>query len=204
MRKPILCARIETFEERDVTTAWQRCDLFGDGATTEVDIGDGQEPVRLLEGGLHRLLVGLRAAGVGADSFAWPPPGDPGRSPYRGWQPLESVDAAVYFGRDTEIVRALDELGQMRDDGRGRMLVILGPSRVGKSSFLRAGLLPRLQRDDRRYLTMPIVRPERRTLTGNNGLARSIHRLRADVGPADPPWGRSRAVSRTPSRSGGG
>ena len=129
---------------------------------------------------------------------------DDGRSPYRGWQPLESVDAAVYFGRDTEIVRALDELGQMRDDGRGRMLVILGPSRVGKSSFLRAGLLPRLQRDDRRYLTMPIVRPERRTLTGNNGLARSIHRLRADVGPADPPWGRSRAVSRTPSRSGGG
>src|SRR6218665_2628635 len=30
MRKPILVARIEEFDETDVTRAWQRCDLFGD------------------------------------------------------------------------------------------------------------------------------------------------------------------------------
>jgi hypothetical protein len=30
--------------------------------------------------------------------------------------------------------------------------VILGPSGVGKSSFLRAGMLPRLRRDDRHFL----------------------------------------------------
>ena len=200
MGKPILCARIEPFDEAEVTRAWQRCDLFGDGPTTEVAIGDGEAPVRLLDEGLQRLLTGLRAVGVGADSFAWPPPEDPKRSPYRGWQPLESVDAAVYFGRDAQIVRALDELDEMRRDGRERMFVILGASGVGKSSFLRAGLLPRLQRDDRRFLTMPILRPERRALTGDSGLARSIHRLRADVGLAQPSLGAIKNAITDPQR----
>jgi WD40 repeat protein len=187
--KPILCARIETFDEADATSAWQRCDLFGDGPAVAIDIGDGQAPVELLESGLQRLLAGLRAVGVGADSFAWPPAADPDRSPYRGWQPLESADAAIYFGRDTQIVRALDELRQMRDDGRESIFVILGPTGVGKSSFLRAGLLPRLDRDDHNYLSMPIVRPARHTLTGDNGLAHSIHGLRAGVGLTTPSLG---------------
>ena len=51
-----------------------------------------------------------------------------------------------------------------------RLLVILGASGAGKSSFLRAGLLPRLERDDRNFLPLPIVRPERAALTGETGL----------------------------------
>src|SRR5689334_189085 len=96
MHKPILSARIEAFTEEDVTRAWQRCDLFGVGPATEIDVDGNGHPVRLQLDGLHRLLAGLRAVGIGADSFAWPPPEDQHRSPYRGWQPLESVDAAVY------------------------------------------------------------------------------------------------------------
>src|SRR6476661_4444301 len=175
MHKPIFCARIETFSEKDVTRAWQSCDLFGDGPAAEVVIDGDEQAVRLQLDGLHRLLTGLRAVGIGADSFAWLPPVDPDRSPYRGWQPLESVDAAVYFGRDAQIVRALDDLREMRTAGHERMFVILGPSGVGKSSFLRAGLLPRLHRDDRRFLTMSVVRPQRHALTGETGLARAIH-----------------------------
>jgi WD40 repeat protein len=189
MRKPIFGARIEAFTETDVTRAWQSCDLFGDGAATEVDVDGNGHPVELQVEGLHRLLAGLRAVGIGADSFAWPPPDEPGRSPYRGWRPLESVDAAVYFGRDTQIVRALDELREMLAAGRERMFVVLGPSGVGKSSFLRAGLLPRLHRDDRRFLTMTVVRPQRHTLTGETGLARSIHDLRKEVGLNEPSLG---------------
>ncbi|HEY7051402.1 MAG TPA: TIR domain-containing protein [Mycobacterium sp.] len=189
MHKPIFCARIEAFVENDVTRAWQSCDLFGDGPATEIVVDDDKHPVRLQVDGLHRLLAGLRAVGIGADSFAWPPPADPDRSPYRGWLPLESVDAAVYFGRDGQIVRALDELREMSVTRSERMFVILGPSGVGKSSFLRAGLLPRLRRDDRRFLTMTVVRPQRRSLTGESGLARSIYDLRTDVGLLGPSLG---------------
>ena len=63
---------------------------------------------------LVRLQKGLRVAGIAPDSFAWPPDGDPGRAPYRGWQPLEAVDAAIYFGRDAQINRALSAIRELR------------------------------------------------------------------------------------------
>ena len=92
----------------------------------------------------------------------------------------------MFFGRDAQILRGLDVLHGMRTSGLQSMFVILGPSGTGKSSFLRAGLLPRLRRDDRRFLPLPIVRPERAVLTGELGLAHAIHRLRADLGLRQP------------------
>jgi hypothetical protein len=73
---------------------------------------------------------------------------DPGRAPDRGWAPLEEVDAAVFFGRDAQILGVLDVLHGIRSTGVKSLFVILGPSGTGKSSFLRAGLLPRLRRRD--------------------------------------------------------
>ena len=52
--------------------------------------------------------------------------------------------------------------------------MILGASGAGKSSFLRAGLLPRLARDDRSFLPLPVIRPERAALTGENGLLAAL------------------------------
>jgi hypothetical protein len=52
--------------------------------------------------------------------------------------------------------------------------VILGASGAGKSSFLRAGLLPRLGRDDRNFLPLEVIRPERAALTGENGLLHAL------------------------------
>ena len=63
-----------------------------------------------------------------------------------------------------------------------RWLVILGPSGSGKSSFLRAGLVPRLQRDDREFLVLGMVRPEHDALAGANGLANGIDTPRSATG----------------------
>ena len=182
LHKAILCARLEPVPDANITSEWQRCDLFRNHRpTTEVNICDGGEPVVLDRVGLQQLLDGLHTVGIAAEHFPWPPPNDPDRAPYRGWAPLEEVDAAVFFGRDAPILRGLDVLHGMRTSGLQSMFVILGPSGTGKSSFLRAGLLPRLRRDDRRFLPLPIVRPERAVLTGELGLAHAIHRLRADL-----------------------
>ena len=59
------------------------------------------------------------------------------------------------------IVEALDRLRGLRETTPPRLLMILGASGAGKSSFLRAGLLPRLMRDGRNFLPLPIIRPER-------------------------------------------
>lgn len=53
-------------------------------------------------------------------------------------------------------------------------MVILGASGSGKSSFMRAGLLPRMERDDRHFTVLPPVRPERGALYGEAGLVTSL------------------------------
>lgn len=191
--KPIFPVRLEPASGHDITQEWQRCDLYGPGPKTTIRLNGDAEPVEFLTEGLLLLQRGLRAAGIAPDSFTWPPPGDPDRSPYRGWQPHEDADAAVYFGRDAQINRALMAIRGMRASGEDRLFVILGPSGTGKSSFLRAGLLPRLRRDDRHFLPMPVIRPERHPITGPYGLAASIHGLRSALGLPGPALGMIKA-----------
>ena len=126
--------------------------------------------------GLQRLKLGLGEAGLHAKSFDWPPPSDPNRPPYRGLRPLEAEDAGIFFGRDAPIVEALDRLRGLRAGVSPRLLVILGASGAGKSSFLRAGLLPRLARDDREFMPLPIIRPERAAMFGETGLLSALER----------------------------
>jgi formylglycine-generating enzyme required for sulfatase activity len=124
--------------------------------------------------GLARLKSGLQRAGLDPRFFAWPPAQDSDRPPYRGLLPLEAEDAGIFFGRDAPIVEALDRLRGLRQAAPPRLLVILGASGAGKSSFLRAGLLPRLVRDDRNFLPLPVLRPQRAAISGETGLLRGI------------------------------
>jgi hypothetical protein len=48
---------------------------------------------------------------------------------------------------------------------------IQGASGSGKSSFMRAGLLPRLEREDRDFMVLPLIRPGTAALSGRAGLA---------------------------------
>ena len=107
------------------------------------------------EEGLDRLSRGLKAAGLDpANSFDW----DGGRPPYPGLLAFEEADAAVFFGRENEIRDALDALSRQRRFGGARFMLLLGASGSGKSSLLRAGILPRLRRNPSRWI---IVRPFR-------------------------------------------
>ncbi|MFE7741757.1 TIR domain-containing protein [Nocardia sp. NPDC057455] len=189
--KRIFCARLDrsTDTDPDPTREWQRCDLFGDGPVTEIQVDGQLEPVRMRTEGLRRLLDGLGDAGIGAENFPWPPAGEPDRSPYRGWRPFDAVDAAVYFGREVQIMAGLEHLRRMRSIGAESMFVVLGASGTGKSSFLRAGLLPRLAREDRHFLVLDIMRPERRAFTGAHGLAAVIYATRTRLGLTTPTLG---------------
>jgi WD40 repeat protein len=192
--KRIYCAALEPVTDLDATRAWQRCDLFGDGPVTEIPVDGSPEPVRFRTEGLRRLLAGLGDAGIGAENFPWPPANEPDRSPYRGWQPFDAVDAAVYFGRDAQIRQGLDRLRAIRAAGSESVFAVVGPSGTGKSSFLRAGLLPRLMREDRQFLVLELVRPERHALTGAHGLAAAIHATRVRLGLTAPALGDIKAA----------
>src|SRR5262249_48176887 len=55
-------------------------------------------------------------------------------------------DAGVFFGRKQEITEYLGILDTLRGRDRSQVLAISGASGSGKSSLLRAGLIPRLRR----------------------------------------------------------
>jgi WD40 repeat protein/tetratricopeptide (TPR) repeat protein len=124
----------------------------------------------------RRLKEGLKRAGLDPSSF----PLEPGRRPYPGFACLEEKDAALFFGRDAQIVRGLDKLRGLARTGVERMLVLVGASGSGKSSFLRAGLWPRLKRDDRSWLPLPVIRPERAAMSGKLGLAQALHQVMSE------------------------
>ena len=124
----------------------------------------------------RRLKEGLKRSGLDPTTF----PFDADRPPYPGFAYLEEKDAAVFFGRDAQTVRGLDEIRRLARTGVTRMFVILGASGSGKSSFLRAGLWPRLKRDDLAWLPLPIVRPERAAISGKYGLAELLYETVSD------------------------
>jgi WD40 repeat protein len=162
----------------ELSGVWQIVDLaHGQNLRlfrTQAPGSDDERHVGYSESGLLRLKRGLQKAGLDARFFAWPPEGEPDRAPYRGLKPQEAADVGIFFGRDAPIVEAVDRLRGLRAGASPRLLAILGASGAGKSSFLRAGLLPRLERDDAQFIPIRAVRPERAALTGENGLVNAL------------------------------
>ncbi len=89
----------------------------------------------------------------GADVTTGPAPPDVDvdvRNPYKGLRAFAEVDADDYFGRD----RLVEELWQRTS--LNHLTVVVGPSGSGKSSLVKAGLVPRVRREG--------LRPGRPTL----------------------------------------
>jgi WD40 repeat protein len=122
-----------------------------------------------------RLAGALSSMGTGPESFPLPPDAHP----YPGLGALIETEAALFFGRDLEVMQTTELVRDIRATGRKRMLVILGASGSGKSSLLRAGLWPRLARDDRGFLVLPVIRPGDAVLSGETGLWHALARALA-------------------------
>jgi len=161
----------------EMTAEWQITDLTAGTRDFHATVTlPGGETTNIAFGteGLDRLRIGLVQSGLDPKHFTWPPANDQDRPPYRGLLPLEADDAGIFFGREAPVIDALDRLRGLREAPPPRLLVILGASGAGKSSFLRAGLLPRLARDDRQFLVLPIIRPQRVAISGETGLLRAL------------------------------
>jgi len=58
------------------------------------------------------------------------------RKPYPGLASFSAADAAYFFGRELEVETVIKKLQQLH------LMALIGPSGAGKTSFLRAGLIP--------------------------------------------------------------
>lgn len=70
---------------------------------------------------------------------AEPPSLTPARNPYKGLVAFKETDSADFFGRD-QVTRDL-----IQAVGERRLVGVVGPSGIGKSSVIRAGLIPGLR-----------------------------------------------------------
>lgn len=71
--------------------------------------------------------------------------------PYVGLRPFDAEDAEVFFGRASEVATILERVRP------GSITTITGPSGSGKSSVLRAGVVPVL---DRRGTSVSVMHPD--------------------------------------------
>ena len=88
----------------------------------------------------------------GGGGWGWPED----RTPYPGLRPFDLQDHRVFFGRSREITQITERL-RSPERAAPAILTVVGPSGSGKSSLVRAGVLPRIA-GDRYWLPLtPIV-----------------------------------------------
>lgn len=75
-------------------------------------------------------------------------PPEPGEPPFKGLQSYTTADADRFFGRERLTARLANRLQQVQP-GQARFLAVIGASGSGKSSLVRAGLIPALRRGQR-------------------------------------------------------
>ncbi len=160
---PLLCVRDALLDNRQrarlsrLLAEDQGFDLTDIGAPNELDF---EANPQLTEA----LVAGLRAGGalskVGLDPYAFEVNVAKLPEPFPGLESFgdDDTDAAIFFGRSPEIAACLEDLRGMRASGDRRIYAILGASGSGKSSLMKAGVLPRLRREPA-WLVMRAFRP---------------------------------------------
>ncbi len=141
---------IDRLNQRKALDAFVNKWFFGEDGTliaafhSFLDTGQFEE---LLEEHVGKLIQRrLKDLGIAPDADMRIPEATPtwtAGSPFRGLEAFDFEHAGVFFGRTRAISDVLDALRRQSADERG-FLLILGMSGCGKSSLVRAGVLPLL------------------------------------------------------------
>ena len=116
---------------------------------------DVRQPVELYQ---------VKAAGLPAD---FPPlhtvstgdePPTPGEAPFKGLEFFDEADARLFFGRDALTAELVEKLAS------GRFLGVVGASGSGKSSLIRAGVVPSIRARTDTDWTITVLTPTARPL----------------------------------------
>ena len=111
--------------------------------------------------GWQRLEQGLAALSW-QERLDWPPENEPDASLFPGLSCFERKHAPVFFGQDQTLRQAQAKVEALTASA-SRLLLILGASGCGKSSLLRAGLVPWLAgAEPGRWIVLDPFRPGRK------------------------------------------
>jgi WD40 repeat protein len=133
------------------------------------------------DGAYERLWNGMGRQGLDPEAaFAW----RADRAPYPGLDSFQEADAAVFFGRREESQALFERVANTLLQSHERFVAVIGPSGSGKSSLVRAGLIPRLKREGAPWLIAPPFVPQDSPL---EMLARSLSQTFTALG-RDAPW----------------
>ena len=132
--------------------------------------------------GWQRLERGLAALSW-QERLDWPPENELDASPFPGLSCFERKHAPVFFGQDQTLRQAQAKVEALTASA-SRLLLILGASGCGKSSLLRAGLVPWLAgAEPGRWIVLDPFRPGRKPF---RWLAASLEKAFRAVGQTPP------------------
>jgi WD40 repeat protein/DNA-binding SARP family transcriptional activator len=137
--RALMVAAASSGDVAGVVSAYRRC---VDALKADLGVGPSyqtQAMYQALSTGASavRSSVGSAAAArlVGIEREASPVPGDP---PYKGMRYFDAVDAVRFFGREELVHRIVSRVRERR------FVAVIGASGSGKSSLVRAGVVPAL------------------------------------------------------------
>jgi DNA-binding CsgD family transcriptional regulator/energy-coupling factor transporter ATP-binding protein EcfA2 len=84
-----------------------------------------------------------RERGIITGSLSVFPPTPSVLNPYRGLKTFQTADAQFFFGRETLVQQVVQRLSGIENDTP--FIALVGPSGIGKSSLVNAGIIPRVQ-----------------------------------------------------------
>ncbi|HEX8935774.1 MAG TPA: hypothetical protein VF788_16645 [Pseudonocardiaceae bacterium] len=98
---------------------------------------------------------------------------DSDQPPFPGSEAFTEQDSVVFFGRDAEITELPDRLQPPLVEQANRLVAVVDPWGVGKSSLVHAGVVPRLRLRRSGWIVVPTV------VSGDHPLHRFAHSVAA-------------------------